>query len=425
MSLSPARVLALLLLLVAAASAGYLVGARRAQRVTRPTPGEAWTPDPIRVAERRAAPDALMEELGKTGYGASYESAAEEGGVTLHDPQRCQQGWNLVVSAHGPAAFVMDMQGTVLHEWRFPFSSIPGSGTDKAGTWRRARLLPAEDGGGGDLLAIYDGFGLIRIDARSNLKWALRGGYHHDLDLAADGTILVLDREAKVLPEFDAVRPTVEDFVTRVSPDGRVLERISLIAAFRDSEYAPYLARASAGGDVFHTNTLEVLDGALAHLSPHFAAGNVLVSIWGLDVLAIVDLARVRVVWALSGKWHRQHEPSLLANGNILLFDNLGAGEYSRVLEVQPFDQRIVWSYAGDERNGFYSQVLGSTARLANGNTLITESQAATAFEVTPEGEVVWRYVNPRRFEPDDGNVPVLMDVVRLGEGDLAGWLER
>ena len=32
---------------------------------------------------------------------------------------------------------------------------------------------------------------------------------------------------------------------------------------------------------------------------------------------------------------------------------------------------------------------------LANGNRLITESQAGRVFEVSPDGEVVWEYIKP------------------------------
>lgn len=416
-----ARLLVLALLLLGAGAGGWVLGRATGPGAQRPAAGGAARgPAPILVAERRAAPDELMEDLAALGYADTYERAGAEGGVVLHDPARSQPGWNLVVSTHGPVAVLTDMEGHALHEWRHPASAIQGWGTDREGSWRRARLLP-----GGDLLAIFDGVGLIRLDQRSQLRWALRGGYHHDLAVAPDGTILVLDRETRILEEFDRTRPTVEDFVTTVGPDGQVLGRLSLVRAFQDSEYAPLLVRASAGGDIFHTNTLELLDGSQAHVSPHFAAGNLLVSIWGLDVIAVVDPRVGRVVWALTGKWHRQHEPTLLEGGNVLLFDNLGLGEHSRVLEVRPFDQTIVWAYEGDEANGFYSQVLGSAARLPNGNTLITESQAATAFEVTPEGEQVWRYVNPYRFEPDEGDLPVLMEVVRLGPEAVEGWLER
>jgi hypothetical protein len=39
--------------------------------------------------------------------------------------------------------------------------------------------------------------------------------------------------------------------------------------------------------------------------------------------------------------------------------------------------------------------VRGGVQRLPNGNTLITESDPGYAFEVTPEGETVWKWANP------------------------------
>lgn len=41
--------------------------------------------------------------------------------------------------------------------------------------------------------------------------------------------------------------------------------------------------------------------------------------------------------------------------------------------------------------------------RLANGNTLIAESNAGRGFEVTPHSEVVWEYLAPRSA---DGHRP-------------------
>jgi hypothetical protein len=38
---------------------------------------------------------------------------------------------------------------------------------------------------------------------------------------------------------------------------------------------------------------------------------------------------------------------------------------------------------------------MGIAQRLANGNTLLTESSFGRFFEVTKEGEIVWEYVNP------------------------------
>jgi hypothetical protein len=54
----------------------------------------------------------------------------------------------------------------------------------------------------------------------------------------------------------------------------------------------------------------------------------------------------------------------------------------------------------------FYSPHIGGVQRLAGGNTLICEGAHGNVFEVTPDGEIVWDYVNPHKgFHPRFGNV--------------------
>ena len=43
----------------------------------------------------------------------------------------------------------------------------------------------------------------------------------------------------------------------------------------------------------------------------------------------------------------------------------------------------------------FYTHVMGGVERLSNGNTLIVESVNGRIFEVTPDCELVWDYINP------------------------------
>jgi hypothetical protein len=74
-----------------------------------------------------------------------------------------------------------------------------------------------------------------------------------------------------------------------------------------------------------------------------------------------------------------QHAPTRLANGNILIFDN-GVHRlddslpYSRVIEVDPATNRIVWKYQDKPAWNFFSPRMGNAQRLPNGNTLITEA---------------------------------------------------
>jgi hypothetical protein len=92
--------------------------------------------------------------------------------------------------------------------------------------------------------------------------------------------------------------------------------------------------------------------------------------------------------------------PTPLRDGNILLFDN-GPHRpdqtfpFSRVIEVNPATNEIVWKYQEGFPPSFYSDRISNAQRLPNGNTLINEGQFGRFFEVTPAGEVEWEYVNP------------------------------
>jgi len=89
----------------------------------------------------------------------------------------------------------------------------------------------------------------------------------------------------------------------------------------------------------------------------------------------------------------------LLSNGNILIFENdvrSDRGNYSRVFELNPKTEKIVWEYKADPPEKFYSGNMGSAQRLPNGNTLITESTKGHIFEVTRDGEIVWEFYNPK-----------------------------
>jgi hypothetical protein len=69
----------------------------------------------------------------------------------------------------------------------------------------------------------------------------------------------------------------------------------------------------------------------------------------------------------------------------------------SRILEVDPFTQETVWSYGTGPGEDLLSETSGYVTRLANGNTLITESNFGRVLEVTPDHHTVWEFVNPNR----------------------------
>jgi outer membrane protein assembly factor BamB len=100
----------------------------------------------------------------------------------------------------------------------------------------------------------------------------------------------------------------------------------------------------------------------------------------------------------------------LLPNGNILVYDNGShsanhALPFSRVVEVDPKTNQVVWEYFDNPAYNFFSPYISGARRLPNGNTLITEGMFGRMFQVTPEGDVVWEYINPHYSEDSEGAV--------------------
>ena len=96
-----------------------------------------------------------------------------------------------------------------------------------------------------------------------------------------------------------------------------------------------------------------------------------------------------------------EHDAEPLENGHIQIFDNGSERPQinrSRVIEMDPETDKIVWSYESKYPTSFFSYRQGAAQLLPNGNRLVTSTQTGHLFEVTPNGEVVWEFINPVVF---------------------------
>jgi hypothetical protein len=385
--------------------------------------------DPGLSAEQQAK----IRELESIGYvGGSVEPATDKV-VTVYDEQRTWTGLNFYTSGHAPEALLMDMDGNTLHRWHcsyndaWPDQPLAHNSIGKMNYWRRAYLCE-----NGNLFVIFEGLGLVKLDRNSQIIWAVRNGAHHDIDVMPDGRLYVLTRTAHVVPRVHPQSPILEDFVVILDADGHELQRVSVLECFENAgvplqnlaiptEHIVNSKRAVVP-DIFHTNTLEVLDGRLAGKLPSFKKGNVLVSMRTLDQIAVLDLEQKKVVWSLRQDFKAQHDPKILPNGNLMLFDNQGTSGESSVREFDPLSEETRWEYRGSDDHPFYSATCGGAQRLPNGNTLITESDRGRAFEVTQEKEIVWEFHNPHRAGDNDQYIAALFEVVRLPPDFPIGW---
>jgi outer membrane protein assembly factor BamB len=317
-------------------------------------------------------------------------------GVVLHDAARSQPGANLVTYPGLRRAELLGADGRLLRRWE-------GRGHRR---WERARLLP-----GGDLLVLVRRpGGLLRLAADGGVLWQTDLPLHHDVRILSDGRLATLTSRRVEVPEIHP-GPLWDNGVALLSPEGALLEERSLLDVLAsDPEQLPVVTagieeKEGKPLDLFHANYLDWIEMPRAPgADPRFAPGAVLATLRHQDAVVLFDWRSGELLWSWGrGQLRRPHDASVLEDGNVLIFDNQTGADASRIVEVDPSTDRIVWEYRAQNPTDFYTGTRGTVQRLANGNTLIAESNAGRGFEVTRSGEVVWEYLAPRNA---DGHRP-------------------
>jgi len=332
--------------------------------------------------------------------GFSSQKADEgESGVVRFDAQRSCPGYNLYSSHKLCSASLIDARGEVIRFWEHPGRH-----------WTNCRLLP-----NGDLLvvgrdridddrAMADDVGrfVLRLSWEGRVLWKKTIPAHHDAEWTPDGGILTFVTRRRRSAAISLNVDIRDNELTLLSADGQVVDHCSLLDVcgarpdlFTFQPVAPKTRQWII--DLFHCNSVEwIRRPDLEPRHPIYASGNVLICSRHQDTIAVIDWDKKELVWAWGqGEISGPHDATLLDSGNILLFDNgLGRG-WSRVIELDPLTETIVWEYRAPEPTDFYTKSRGSSQRLANGNTLIANSDNGQAFEVTPDGEIVWEFLSP------------------------------
>ncbi|WP_410873050.1 aryl-sulfate sulfotransferase [Nocardia sp. A7] len=374
-------------------------------------------------------------------------------GVTHHEPDNAYDSYVLFTGADSITRLI-DLAGTVVRQW--PFTGVPPRIIDPALNGGRigdigVQLSESGDARGG----IYANGTVGQLDWQGNTVWEwgsqAPGGaarQNHDWELLPNGNRLLLVTVPRVVPDLGEA--TVGDQgLYEVDPDGAIVwqwlagdhlhefgftelgwQALRATAA-RDPEdpwgYLEMNSAKSLGPNTWHTQDPDTV----------FHPDNIVVSFRKANIVALIDRASGSIAWklgpyfdAVPGAQHQrisvhkvprpvdqisgQHNPHMIAPGlpgagNILVFDNQGGAGYppaplgiyagSRVLEIDPTTEQIVWQYTAEDSERppwtFFSSFVSNAQRLPNGNTLITEGMRGRLFQVTPEGAVVWEYHSP------------------------------
>jgi len=312
----------------------------------------------------------------------------KKSGVLQYEKGQAFEGYNFFHSGLKPLAKLVDMNGITIHEW-----ALPGH------EWHHVELLP-----NGDIIVVAYENSLMRLNRDSQLIWRHDGLFHHNAHVTDNGQIYAIVRKEIQVDEIHPTNAIYDDIILEFSMDGEMTAEFSILEVVSDSQYEFLLPSVqdlpfpdTKNGahevlDIIHTNHIEVFDGSLAAMSDLFRKGNMLISMRNLNAIAILDGSTRKIIW-LWGPTNLvfQHQPVLLNNGHILVFNN--GVKKSSIIEMNPMANSIVWRYAPDE--GFFSITRGSNQKLPNGNVLITESNTGHVFEVTESKDRVWHYANP------------------------------
>ena len=313
-------------------------------------------------------------------------------GLTHVDEKRVWPGFMLYTPLSGPSYQLVDMGGNVVHEWAAPEGLITFYGT----LLENGNLL-AKFISGAELYGEQGGNAAVtqEIDWDGNVVWEyLDTLTHHDHVRLANGNTIVSvsdvlnpDSASKIqggTPNTEANDGTIRgERLKEISPEGQVVwEWRGYDSLDLSSDVIP---PARPRGVWLHCNAVEELPG-----------GDLLVSFNTLSRLMIIEKSTGNIKWRLDRDiTASQHNPTMLANGNILVFDNGANRNQSRVIEIIPETQEIAWEYTGAPPDSFYSFNISGAQRLPNGNTLICEGRSGRMFEVTQEHEIVWEFINP------------------------------
>ena len=333
-------------------------------------------------------------------------------GLTFHNPAYSCKGYTLITPIGGDCTLLLDMQGEAVHRWQFAdvkpeYAVLLANGNllyrclPKAGQppfrqsqeddppmalEERARSLPSN-------------YRYLReADWDGNTQWQYEcPTLHHDFYKTRADTYLMTRFVQMDKKLSDQVRgatkakkshhPLLTDEIIEVNAAGEVIWSVRLDAVL-DPRKDP-LGVLERRIEWTHTNSIcENDDGT-----------RVMFSSKNNNRVGVIHKPTKELLWRFGHPvTSGQHHARWLPNGNVQMFDNGTRREglpFSRVIEVNPANDEIVWQYTANPPFAFFSPNVSSAERLDNGNTLICEGLSGRLFEITRRGETVWEWHNP------------------------------
>ena len=334
---------------------------------------------------------------------------------------------------------IIDMEGNLLQEWNIDWheiwpkvTHIPKSDPKLSQGHPNTHIHGAELLDNGDVVFNFEHLGMVRVDVCGNVVWRLPYRTHHSIYKDENDTLWVsgqINHESE-LPEFpNHDPPFIEPTVIQVNLDGELLKEISVLDLLVENNLQGLLYMSTidntdtqVNGDTLHLNDVETFPSYLDE--GVFKTGDIMISLRNINTV-LVFRNEDRVITYLSiGEFVRQHDPDFLDGYRISVFDNQNIapssyGYQSRIIIKSFLDNQSSIYFTGDEEMPFYTNIMGKHQWLPNGNLLITESQRGRAFEIDPQGRIVWEFVM------GDGKYWIVEEVQRVSANFTREFFEQ
>ena len=317
--------------------------------------------------------------------------------VTIHDSgavigagHYALLGWDMTLDSYSVRLF--DSSGILVHTWPVDEMSF----TDKA-KHRQYAPHAMEVLTDGSVLVSYDKLGLVaRVNTCGEAIWVREEFFHHSFSPAADGGIWTWRGDKTAYGQIqDVVKfdPKTGEDITRISFTRDVITRSRQSAlAFSMFQDFPFVPDKEKPHDIFHPNDVEELLPHLAPAFPQFEAGDLMLSIRELDLIAVIS-PEGELKWTKYGPWLKQHDPDFEPDGRISVYDNSRYRPRSAIMTIDPMTMDITDALPGFE-GPFKSIHRGKHQLLPNGNRLVTIPEQGQVLEVTPNGKVAVEFNN-------------------------------
>lgn len=364
----------------------------------------------------------------------ALESSIQPTGLLQYNAGKTFDGYTLFTSNTSDQAFLIDMNGLVVHKWKLKFDAglyailLPNGNLLAGGA---AKEKPVNFGGSSGMITEYDWDGKVVWEWK---EFSDTYTQHHTFHRMPNGNTLVLGWEYKSYEEAMAkgrdpktlsqegyknhgklIKGLWPDYVREISREGKIVwewhvwDHLGKGPNQFDINFVlPKAARYMARPDWTHCNTVDYIP----------ETDQIIVNSRNFGEFYLINHKTGAMEWRWGNpcaygqgkcpsflddgdqQLFGPHHVSRLDNGNFLVFDNgwhRPEGERSRVLEMEPKTGKIVWQWVSKMAHTFYSRYQGAVQKLPNGNYLITSSGSGHLLEITGgnKPDIVWEWVSP------------------------------